>query len=177
MAKKPPDDPWGDQGYSSDKYYMDSSDERGHSVTITMNIPPELAARLAKIVESKMWPHRSKGDIGRDALNHRLKYLEDHAPDPDTDLQLRIYLSKERRRMRQVMLREQMLLSTEIEAGLKGAVGNMAALRQEIAEAQEDLLALPVELRGHIQELIEDAKADLEVMVRRARKESVNEPV
>jgi hypothetical protein len=59
--------------------YPKSRDSRGHSVLIRIRVPTYWEAAVAEAV-AKMPCYRSKEDLFRDAIHHRLSYLANHMP-------------------------------------------------------------------------------------------------
>lgn len=63
--------------YSADKFYTASRNKKGFGSTIRLNVPPELLAAVSALVASRrVGDYRTSSDFYRDALVHRLKYLE-----------------------------------------------------------------------------------------------------
>lgn len=68
-----------EDGYSPYKYYSRSVDTNGHSAEVRCKIPPELHSALARLVTKGAIPELdSVADFMRDALMHRVKFLEKH---------------------------------------------------------------------------------------------------
>lgn len=64
--------------YSPDRFYTRATDKKGHSETVHLKIPPELASAIAHIVQSRAIPeYRTSQDMIRDAIFHRLRYLRE----------------------------------------------------------------------------------------------------
>lgn len=72
--------------YAPNHFFTSSSDRQGHNADARVKFSPELAARCSAIVQSKLIPdYRTTADIFRDALFHRLAYIEDQfLPDEAT---------------------------------------------------------------------------------------------
>jgi hypothetical protein len=66
-----------DPGYSVDKFYTQATDARGHSSDLHVRIPPDWARRLDVVFESRAFPYKTRSDIVRDALFHRLHHLSE----------------------------------------------------------------------------------------------------
>lgn len=68
-----PKDPWAlaTNGYAKDKIYTRSTNGHDHSETLYVKISPALAAVIAEAID-KVDSYRSKADVVRDALIHRM---------------------------------------------------------------------------------------------------------
>ena len=91
------DDGWGVGGheYSEAEFITRSTDHHGHFRHMRVNVPPEVAARVEAIVATKTIPaYRTGQDLIRDAIMHRLHWLEERIEDPE----LARVLANERRR-------------------------------------------------------------------------------
>lgn len=74
-------DPADDHGYSYDKTYTRSTDDKGHSTTVRVNAPPYVVAELKAIV-AKHDTWRTVEDVFRDGAFHRLRWHADGGQDP-----------------------------------------------------------------------------------------------
>lgn len=73
-------DPWkfdDGSGYSRDKFYMSSKDEHGHYERVTIKMPDDVVARMKGMVADDQFPYESPQDFVRDAINHRLRDLQE----------------------------------------------------------------------------------------------------
>lgn len=61
--------------YNLDKYYTASTDSKGHYEQIRVKITPNMEAMIADIV-SQVPDYRSREDFVRDAMLHRIMYLQ-----------------------------------------------------------------------------------------------------
>ena len=62
-----------------DEFVFHATDQKGHHSTLPkVAIPPEMGQLLNEIMASGDFPYRTKLDIVRDALYHRLKWLCDN---------------------------------------------------------------------------------------------------
>jgi len=62
-------------GYNIDEFLQPAADERGHSVRETVRVSPELERELDVIVQSRVFPYRTRGDVMRHALIRHLDWL------------------------------------------------------------------------------------------------------
>lgn len=53
------------------------TDERGHHVRVSCNIPPDLASRVSKLMESHKFPFGIQSDLIRDAIANECDELEE----------------------------------------------------------------------------------------------------
>lgn len=68
--------------YSPEKYYTYSVDARGHKETIRVPFPPSVYGRIGELIASKrVSQYRTPQDFIRDAVIHRLEYLNDFLKD------------------------------------------------------------------------------------------------
>lgn len=84
----PDDDSWSVQshGYKISNFYTRSTDSRGHKESIHLKVPPEIASTMSQIVQKGSIPqYRTVQDLIRDAIVHRLHYLnEQHLMDQES---------------------------------------------------------------------------------------------
>lgn len=64
-----------DEGYSIHEFYMDASDSRGHNRQQQFRMPEHVIGEVASIVNRGDTPYRTPSDLYRDAINHRLHYI------------------------------------------------------------------------------------------------------
>lgn len=69
-----------------DEFCLSASDERGHSVPMSVRVSPDMSMQLEIILASKKWPFRTKGDVIRTAVLKYMKYLEKENPIPGSVL-------------------------------------------------------------------------------------------
>lgn len=66
-----------DNKYSPDKFYTASRNKKGFASTLRVNLPPEVLSIVSQLVQSKVIPEYTTGEaFFRDAIVHRLKYIE-----------------------------------------------------------------------------------------------------
>ncbi len=65
--------------YSKSAFYCEASDKRGHSQQIRIN--PETHGHLAAILANPSLPYKTYQDFARDAIVHRLHWLEENMDD------------------------------------------------------------------------------------------------
>lgn len=76
-----PNDPWNllSSGYALERFYTRSTDGNGHSDLIHIKISPLLHGQVIAVVEDRgLTAYRTQADVVRDALIHRLKYINDN---------------------------------------------------------------------------------------------------
>jgi len=69
--------------YDPDRFYVRTSDSRGHSAMITFRILPEALSALQQIQQSREFPYRTYQDIIRDAIIHRIAALKEMSRHPE----------------------------------------------------------------------------------------------
>lgn len=63
---------------SDDEFVFHATDKRGHHTTMRFALPVDMAQTISQIVEKGYFPYRTKEDVIRDALYHRLRWLEEN---------------------------------------------------------------------------------------------------
>lgn len=63
-------------GYDVEKFYVRASDSNGHADVVHVKLAPNLASMVARCVDQEGLPYASKADVVRDALIHRLRWIE-----------------------------------------------------------------------------------------------------
>ncbi len=82
--------------YDPDEFYCRASDKRGHSGQVYVRTPPEVMALVEQVMESKLFPYRTYGDLMRDGLVHRVNYLRSKVENKEIDAALIRVLAIER---------------------------------------------------------------------------------
>jgi hypothetical protein len=73
-----------EDGYNVGQFYTDSSDHRGHNVSTKVTLPPEVSGQISEVVQSGQVPqYRTANDLIRDAIVHRLHWLNENVFDDD----------------------------------------------------------------------------------------------
>lgn len=62
-----------------DTFVCYATDRRGHRAEIRLVIPPEIMQTLSEVVESKAFPYRTRADVVRDGVVHRLVWLHNNS--------------------------------------------------------------------------------------------------
>lgn len=63
-------------GYHLEKFYLRASDSRGHAEVVHVKVSPNLKAMMTKVIAQDGLPYGSMADIVRDAVIHRLRWIE-----------------------------------------------------------------------------------------------------
>ena len=72
----------GTKGYAPDQFYTRSTNEKGFSTKMRVNLSPAINAAVMEMVHSKEFSaYHSVSDFIRDAVMHRLQYLREHGAD------------------------------------------------------------------------------------------------
>jgi len=64
-----------DPGYDESKFYTRATDKRGFSQDFHFRVAPDWLRIMEEVFDSKVFPYKTKSDIVRDALFHRLHWL------------------------------------------------------------------------------------------------------
>ena len=64
------------QATDPQEFVFHSTDEKGHSATVRVNIPNDMAQMVNQIVQKGYFEYRTREDIIRDSLYHRLAWLD-----------------------------------------------------------------------------------------------------
>ena len=105
------------QDYSESNFYTAGTDKRGHREEVRVYFPPEVHGLMHAIVQSPSTPYKTLGDLPRDAVAHRVHWLEQNSDDPDLKTACQLYLSLEdNRRTKQRIAAERELLDETREA-------------------------------------------------------------
>lgn len=69
---------WGtaDSGYDMDEFYCSTRSPDGQSFSMSVTIPAAMASQIGRIVQSGEFPYKTREDLIRDALHHRLHHLD-----------------------------------------------------------------------------------------------------
>lgn len=79
------------KGYSPTKFYTGSKDDQGHGTTLHIKVPDYMIPRLQSIKQDLKKHYKTHNDIFRDALRHRIEYLENNMDAISSDPEQRIY--------------------------------------------------------------------------------------
>lgn len=75
-----PEDPWAiaqTNGYDIDKFYIRSTDGRGHSENVQAKLSPAMIGELNELIHTRELPYRTVQDFIRDACVHRARYISE----------------------------------------------------------------------------------------------------
>lgn len=61
--------------YDASRFYIHSTDKRGHSTQVRVSLPPDQMRRMSQLVQSGKYPYRTYQDFLRDAMIHRMASL------------------------------------------------------------------------------------------------------
>lgn len=96
----------GTNGYSPEKFYTKSTDGNGHYEQVSQTkISPNLDAFIAEVMEQYSTQYKSRGDLVRDAIMHRIVYLRDQGvsnPEFDASVQRELDMQEMHRYMVEV---------------------------------------------------------------------------
>lgn len=135
------DDP---DAYSPSRFYTHSEDKKGHSFYVRAPIPKPLAGEINAIIQSGTVPQwRSMGDVVRDAVNHRVKYISkaiDNA-ELETAVDMAMLLADELRLMDEAEQAQELIEAVRLNAqamiardATPARVKKYLAQRREVAD-------------------------------------------
>jgi hypothetical protein len=161
--------------YSPDKFYTKSTDGRGNSELIQVKVSPFVYGLLAEIIESPDFPdYRTKADLIRDALVHRLHHLREMAKDTTRMDSLKrktgmLMQEAQAERLKAEMEQEARFVDALIDIMAAGAMsGNVTALGEAIDQAERALDGLPFHLADRLRREISMKISELSVLRARA---------
>lgn len=175
-----PADQWAldNNDYSADKFYTKSTDGRGNSELLNVKVSPFVYGILAELVEANDFPdYRTKADVIRDALVHRLHHLRGMVKDEKRMAGLRHrteMLAREAHveRMKNEMVQEQRYTDALIEAMELGVnSGNVVTTADAIEAAEKAMGELPFQLADKLRRAIKENTKLYERMRARAEVE------
>lgn len=158
-----PADVWAldSNSYSADKFYTKSTDGRGNSELLNVKVSPFVYGILAELVESPDFPdYRTKADVIRDMLVHRLHYVREMAKDEARMAGLKqrtrmLQMEAQVERLKNEMIQEQRFADSLEEAMKLGIeAGNVTMTGQAIEAAEAALDTLPFNLAGKLRKAI-----------------------
>ena len=157
-----------DPAYSVDRFYTRATNEKDHGEYIRVKLAPEVIAELNRIVASGIVPeYESPQDIIRDAIVHRVRWLNDQRNVPLTELGRLMLLRAELARLElrqqvraEILQRIQRVASTATRPSDEQAI--IEALRARLLELDpDDRQAIVHDVRQsaplHVQRLVDEA--------------------
>lgn len=111
-----------DPGYSPDRFYTRATNDRDHGEYRRIKLAPEVIAEIERIVESRAVPeYQSLPDLVRDAVVHRIRWLNEHRRIPLSPTGKMMLLRAELARLEQrVQTRSAILQDLQRVAGAPG---------------------------------------------------------
>jgi len=134
---------WGTDagGYSLDEFYTRATNQHDHSRSIRVHLPPDLSGRIAKVVEDVPL-YRNTSDLIRDAIVHRLHYLDESGYDLKLirDAQaMEMVMSRMEAQVERNKIQEQMIVNLKESIAQARALNQMEYL-EDLKEQVMDLL-------------------------------------
>lgn len=133
--------------YSQDTFYCHATDKKGHCVQVRVALPPTIGDMLASLVASGKIPeYKTPQHVLRDALYHRLKYVNENF---DTGIDLSMWTVQietermmERERAGEQLVRDLIQLRMHCGAEEKAAVHEkmLAALDSDLPSSAKEQL-------------------------------------
>jgi hypothetical protein len=110
----------GEDPYDPDEFYVSSTDRQGHHATQYISLKPETSGEIASMVASKDFPeYKTAGHFIRDAIVHRLHYLEDLRPNADRARYIRLLMHAANQEREDTVQREQVQLCEKWETTMQ----------------------------------------------------------
>ena len=154
--------------YDPNEFYTRSTDKKGHGETVHVKLPPYMHGVLAELVENPSFPaYRTMADVIRDAVHHRLHYVEEHATDPALVNRLETLAIFERIQNRQQRYQTEVDIANALQNQLQStfqtgmATRDFTALRAAMADIREEVLNLREPFRSQLLQWIQMATASL----------------
>ena len=135
--------------YDPDEIHTASQDDHGHSAHLRVHVPKSWAALLQFVADSPSWPEfRSNQDIIRDAIFHRLHWIEaqkdrEQFPYVQEALARERLLARLRIEEADADHREEMLARIERSLSRNLVEGDVDAARKTVEEAEGLMASLP----------------------------------
>lgn len=147
--------------YNPSHFYTHSQDKKGHSVTIYTSITKPLAAELANLAQSGMVPaYRSRQDIIRDAIYHRVKQIAIMINNSELEItvDMAMLMSDEMRIVDEAQQAEQLIQALRLNAqAIYAKDGNeIGRLRRYLAQRREMADSIPEPYRDDYLSAITD---------------------
>ena len=152
-------DGWGtskQSQYSPDSFYTRSINKHDHSFHLRVNLPPDVHTKMCELVGTKtIQEYRSVPDIVRDAVVHRLKWLEEHgyfnAENVLTDeMELSIIANERSRRETRAKIVED--ATAELDDAMRD--GDVGHLKRRLPQVEELAQTLPQPYQGRLMDLV-----------------------
>lgn len=158
----------GDAGeYDPTHFYTHSQDKKGHSVTIYTSIAKPLAAEISNLAQSGMVPaYRSRQDIIRDALYHRVKQISMMVDNSELEIavDMAMLMSDEIRLVDEADQAEQLIqaLRSNAQAIFAKDGNNTGRLKRYLAQRREMADSIPEPYRDDYLSAITDYERRIE---------------
>jgi hypothetical protein len=154
-------DPWEFQnrGYDIDGFFTRSTGANGAPGEVKyMKFSPSILSAVANIVYSRQFPsYRNDQDFIRDAVVHRVRYINQKLADGETEDIINTHVKLSRIEARQLQMAEMSRILSLHEEAMRTAIdtGDMEFLQELIDDAESDLGDLRSVYRRKLEALIE----------------------
>lgn len=145
-------------GYSREEFYTSSRSADGQSVTLSVTVPAHMASQLAALIQSGKLPVRTREDVVRDALHHRLHdYEEFGLLDFESTRRIALWRRQEEleRHRAEVESTEHLIESTRALVQEARGKNDMVLLEKVAREAREAAADLHEPWRGRLLEVVD----------------------
>lgn len=149
--------------YDPNERYTQSTDKKGHSAWIKTRVPTQIAAEIARVVQTGKIPeYNSAQDLVRDAIIHHLNSLSEYLADPNLERIVTLTVlydqtmkeANDREMFTDYMRALEDQLTHLINKGMKHEV------KRVVTQVRESIDAVPPSLQAELTTLL-DAKLDL----------------
>ncbi len=150
--------------YDPHRFYTVSKNAHDHSENIQVPFPPAVAALIKRVVElDALTEYRSKQDVIRDAVYHRLAFLADEYGQFDLTISLERHLVDVRAQMRREerATEERIVANAAADLEMMDGKGQWRKLQRELDELEIGLRVVDEDLRERLQGLIDQYRGRL----------------
>ena len=143
--------------YDAGRVYRRSTDDNGNKTSLTVTVPATLAARIAVVVASRQIPaYRTGADFLRDAVYHRLHWIEQMIADGGVSNEIRL----------EIGLAEIDAVRSEMETMAQTLETYRALLRGAVKQGDRDALTTALD---HLDETLPTLREPYRSGLRRVR--------
>lgn len=144
------------EGYDPSNFYTASTDGKGVTASIRINVPPAVSAEISAMIQSgKVGDYRTAADFWRDAGTHRLHWLAAYMKDPRLNnfVSMQMRLAERERQMHEMEDLEVYLQRTEELLSKARRRGDMDMVSQVVEENRKMAEGIREPYRGMIRKV------------------------
>lgn len=152
-------DPWDTERgyeYNPDHFYTRSTNKHDHSVDLRFKLPPHIGSMLSEIVDSKRFPAlRSVNDFCRDAVIHRLHYLNEQIANGkfERGLSLEMRLARLAQQQQEIQSLEAIVQTHASALEMAYNSHDKAVLHEVLSYLEDDVSVVREPYRNQLREL------------------------